>query len=37
MSGVYYGRTCEGGTLPNGNYGLVNQSQMADESIVASI
>jgi hypothetical protein len=34
MSGVYYGRTCEGGTLPNGNYGLVNQSQMADESIV---
>ncbi|MCI8537816.1 MAG: hypothetical protein HFF18_04020 [Oscillospiraceae bacterium] len=33
-SGVYYGRTCEGGTLPNGQYGLVNQPEMADESII---
>ena len=33
-SGVYYGRTCEGGTLPSGRYGLVNQGQMDGESIV---
>ena len=32
--GVYYGRTCEGGNLPNGHYGLVNQDQMAGESII---
>ena len=33
-SGVYYGRTAEGGTLPNGQYGLVNQSQMDGESAI---
>ena len=26
--GVYYGRTCQGGTLPDGRYGLINQSHM---------
>lgn len=32
--GVYYGRTAEGGTLPSGRYGLVNQDQMSGESAV---
>lgn len=30
--GVYYGRTCEGGTLPNGRYGLINEGEMNGES-----
>ena len=30
--GVYYGRTAKGGTLPDGRYGLANQSEMAGES-----
>ena len=33
--GVLYGRTAQGGTLPDGRYGLANQSQMAGESIVS--
>lgn len=31
--GVYYGRIAMGGTLPNGRYGLVNASELADESV----
>ena len=33
--GVYYGRVGEGGTLPNGQYGLVNKSQNSKESIIS--
>ena len=33
--GVYYGRTCQGGTLPDGRYGLINQSHMDGESAVS--
>ena len=33
--GVYYGRTAQGGTLSDGRYGLVNQSQMEGESAVS--
>lgn len=32
--GVYYGRTCLGGTKPNGQFGLVNEDQLANESAV---
>lgn len=32
---MLYGRTAQGGTLPDGRYGLANQSQMAGESIVS--
>ena len=32
--GVYYGRTCSGGTKPNGQWGLLNGAEMADESAV---
>lgn len=34
-NGVYFGRTAEGGTLPNGNYGLVNAGEMEGESVIS--
>lgn len=33
--GVYYGRTAQGGTLPDGRFGLANESQMAGETIIS--
>lgn len=33
--GVLYGRTAQGGSLPGGGYGLANQSEAADESIIS--
>ncbi|MBR2742686.1 MAG: hypothetical protein IKD89_03760 [Clostridia bacterium] len=34
-SGVYFGRILASGTLPNGNYGVVNSGEFADESIIS--
>lgn len=33
--GVYYGRTTLGGTFPTGRFGLINESEMAEESAVS--
>ncbi len=33
--GVYYGRTAQGGTKANGQYGLVNEDAIKNESIVS--
>ena len=34
-SGVLFGRTLKGGTLSSGRYGLVNASELADESVIS--
>ena len=33
--GAYYGRTTAGGTFPDGHFGLINESEMAQESAVS--
>ena len=33
--GVYYGRTTQGGTFSTGRFGLINESEMAGESVVS--
>ena len=34
-SGVLFGRTGRGGTLPSGRYGLVNGEEIAPESVIS--
>ena len=34
-SGVLYGRTLKGGTLPSGRYGAVNADEMTNESVIS--